>query len=350
MNDLKHNFLIGIFAVVFFMFLGLLGLNVIESRPFSAAAKQEENGYLPVIMGEADNMPSPTATSENPPTSTPTATPTFTPTPTNTPTPTPTFTPTPTPTRDPRSPNINSLTADTSTILAGGSTYLRWSISNTVESLELAPGGFLELESDKVQVSPSEMTTYTLTASNEYGFDTADVVVDVQIGQELLVYDWDKDVLKKHHGFPHVQPPRANGDWTSPVDFANGTLELQVVVNSIPEDKNMRLQFCFWQLDDLSIENCTREKDVLGTAGNSVSWSIPMRNLLKIKGEVDYSQPRKRVAAVIKNSEGLPVSDYLDFNWGGEDPDKWYPLDWRFTVVVVADGVEFSGWENYNKD
>jgi len=27
--------------------------------------------------------------------------------------------------------------------------------------------------------------------------------------------------------------------------------------------------------------------------------------------------------------------------------DEWYPLDFRFTVVVVAKGGGFSGWDTY---
>jgi hypothetical protein len=49
----------------------------------------------------------------------------------------------------------------------------------------------------------------------------------------------------------------------------------------------------------------------------------------------------------IKNSDGQPVSDIGDWNWSGEDPDAWYPIDWRFTAVVVAKDAEFSGWGNY---
>jgi hypothetical protein len=39
------------------------------------------------------------------------------------------------------------------------------------------------------------------------------------------------------------------------------------------------------------------------------------------------------------------VSDNNNWNWAGENPDEWYPLDLRFTVVVVAKGSTFSGWD-----
>ena len=41
------------------------------------------------------------------------------------------------------------------------------------------------------------------------------------------------------------------------------------------------------------------------------------------------------------------MSNYNGWNWNGEDPTEWYPLDMRYTVVVVAKGATFSGWGNY---
>jgi hypothetical protein len=354
----KKFSVIAISAVVVILLPVILMSYTFNVKTMEVFANQEEDSYLPVVLGIDNNMPSPTMTSVGPPaTHTPTATNTPTPTTTNTPTPTATNTPlptetptpttTPTPTRDPRSPNITSFTADDENINAGGSTYLRWSTTGSLENLELDPGGALNLDAKNIQVSPSEGMTYTLTTSNTFGMDSAQLMINVQENQELLVYDWDKPVLKNQHGFPREQPPRANGDWTTPVNFVDGTLYFRVIINSQPVSQSMRLQYCFWQNEDFSIENCTREKDVEGTPGNVVTWEVPMDKLLLIKGVVDFTEPRKRYGVAIKNSEGLPVSDYLDFDWGGEDPDEWYPLDMHFTVVVVADGAKFSGWDNY---
>ena len=49
----------------------------------------------------------------------------------------------------------------------------------------------------------------------------------------------------------------------------------------------------------------------------------------------------------MRNRYNLPVSDKQGWNWNGENPDNWYPLDLRFTVVVVEKGAGFSGWDNY---
>ncbi len=62
---------------------------------------------------------------------------------------------------------------------------------------------------------------------------------------------------------------------------------------------------------------------------------------------VDWSLPRARNGFAVRNGKNDPVSDKQGWNWSGEDPDAWYPLDVRFTVVVVEKGAGFSGWEDY---
>ena len=34
-------------------------------------------------------------------------------------------------------------------------------------------------------------------------------------------------------------------------------------------------------------------------------------------------------------------------DWGGNNPDHWYPMNLRFQVVLVPAGGTFSGWQNY---
>jgi hypothetical protein len=70
---------------------------------------------------------------------------------------------------------------------------------------------------------------------------------------------------------------------------------------------------------------------------------------------IDWTMPRSRNGVAIKTTNGIPVSDYNNWNWGcGPDltncvpaPEQWYPMDLRFTVVVVEKDKSFSGWDNY---
>ena len=172
----------------------------------------------------------------------------------------------------------------------------------------------------------------------------------------VVVYDWNKPVLKSHRGFPWDQGNeiKHNYDWTKPINYAHGTVHLRAQIKKQPEVQDMRLQLCFWQSrpggNNYSNENCAQLKSVKGNPGNVVTWDQPIQNMWKKDGVIiDWIRERFRVGAVIKNKDGVPVSNFVDFNWAGEDPDKWYPLDMRFSAVVVPQGGNFCGWDYYLK-
>ncbi len=256
-------------------------------------------------------QPSPTATATLPPSATATATATASPTATASSTATatasatPTATPTATDTASP-TPTATATTAATATPTATAT------------------------------VKPTKTPKPTATATNTPA-----------LGEELLVFDWNNPVTKDDHGFPWDKPPLANGDWTQPINFAQGTLYLRVQIFSQPVPQNMKLQFCFWQANN-TLENCTHLVAVSGASGTVVTWSEAIKDLYKKDGQpLNWASPRTRNGVSIKNSNGDPVSDFSGMAWSGENPDAWYPLDMRFTVVVVEKGAGFSGWDNY---
>jgi hypothetical protein len=114
----------------------------------------------------------------------------------------------------------------------------------------------------------------------------------------------------------------------------------------------MRLQYCVWQElngNNNGIENCAKAKAVSGVPGTVATWKDAIQDMRMVDGiPVDWTRPRYNDGVQIRNSDNKPVSDLNpDWNWGGEDPDEWYPIDWHFVVVVVAKDHTFSGWENY---
>jgi hypothetical protein len=171
----------------------------------------------------------------------------------------------------------------------------------------------------------------------------------VDAKNELLVIEINRKVTTKDRGFPRNDPPRkeANGNWRTPVNYAEGTMYYRVEIRKQPQPQNMRLQFCIWQ-DNFRLESCGSQKSVSGKSGTVVTWSQPVTSMWKKGGKsIDWSRPRQRYGIAIKNSKGKPISDYNGWRWNGANPSQWYPLDMRFTVVVVAKGAQFSGWQNY---
>ncbi len=167
---------------------------------------------------------------------------------------------------------------------------------------------------------------------------------DAQCG--LLVYDWNGLVTEDERGFPRHKPPTANGDWTQPINYADGTFHLRVHIRSQPVAQDMQLNFCTWQ-DGTSLENCVHKEPVSGSSGNIVTWSEDVDAGWKKDGKpIEWSRARFRDGVAIKNSKNQPVSDLVGWDWNGEDPAEWYPINWRFTVHVVPEGSTFAGWDD----
>jgi hypothetical protein len=183
-------------------------------------------------------------------------------------------------------------------------------------------------------------------------------------GPEIIIFDWNKPVTTRERGFPWDQEQDIlhNGNLISPVNYAEGSFYYRAEIRDMPWDNiNMRLQFCIWQpaandttkpyKDPYKLENCGSQQ-AISYQGNKVvvTWSQKVQDLWKKNGIIiDWSRPRYRNGVAIKNSSGLPVSDYNGWNWNGEDPNKWYPMDMRFTVVMVEKGKTFGGWDKYTK-
>ena len=75
-------------------------------------------------------------------------------------------------------PSIGSFTATPASVSAGGSVTLAWSVS--AASYVIVSPQLGAVRGTSVSVTPSQTTTYTLYATNQYGRSTATVTVNVQ--------------------------------------------------------------------------------------------------------------------------------------------------------------------------
>ena len=179
-----------------------------------------------------------------------------------------------------------------------------------------------------------------------------DEIVEVP---ELNVFDWDREVTEHHRGFPNNTPPRENFDYTGTPNYANGTLYFRAEIHSQPvAQQQMKIQLCYWQElngDNFALENCGSLNVVAGNPGNVVCWDQPIATMWKLNNQpIDWSRERYRIGLAIKNGANQPVSNYNGWNWNGEDPADWYPLDMHFTAILVAEGETFSGFSDCTID
>ncbi len=179
-----------------------------------------------------------------------------------------------------------------------------------------------------------------------------DEIVEVP---ELNVFDWDREVTEQHRGFPNNTPPRENYDYTGTPNYANGTLYFRAEIHNQPvAQQQMKIQLCYWQElngDNFALENCGSLNVVAGNPGNVVCWDQPIATMWKLNNQpIDWTRERYRIGLAIKNGANQPVSNYNGWNWNGEDPADWYPLDMHFTAILVAEGETFSGFADCTID
>lgn len=165
-------------------------------------------------------------------------------------------------------------------------------------------------------------------------------------GQEMLIYDWNKPITVDEGGFAMDKTSvYLKQNWESPVNYADGQLYFRARIYSIPVNQpGMKLGFCFWQGDR---ENC-KGNDVAGVAGTEETWHFGLHEMWKKNGkEIDWSTARKKMGFSVRDAQNDPVSNKTSTNWGGNNPNDWYPMNLRFQVVLVPAGSTFSGWQNY---
>lgn len=82
---------------------------------------------------------------------------------------------------EPGAPTITRFVADPSSIASGATSTLSWEIEGTVTEVTISPevGDVTTDDDQQVTVSPTETTTYTITATNEAGSDAQAVTVKV---------------------------------------------------------------------------------------------------------------------------------------------------------------------------
>ncbi len=176
------------------------------------------------------------------------------------------------------------------------------------------------------------------------GNGTADEILVFNRGSKSNPFS----ITKSMSGFVMEVPQgAANANWVTGqyAGFANGTLYYRARIISIPKNQNrMKFGFCVWQ-SKFTREECSGQW-LTGAPGFETTWSHKLSDMW-VKKSIDWAQPRQRDGFIVRNSKNTPVSSKKGWNWGGDNPDNWYPMQIHYTVVLVKAGGSFDGWQNY---
>ncbi|MDD5674172.1 MAG: T9SS type A sorting domain-containing protein [Chitinivibrionales bacterium] len=181
------------------------------------------------------------------------------------------------------------------------------------------------------------------------------ILAGVACGAEIIAWDLNRAITIGDNGFPWDYAPPNNTNWVSPVNYAGGMLYYRYIIKGCPGNgTSVNIAMCFHQ-NGYTNEACSGGGFTFTTfkTGPAIiqKTSEPLAGWWQKPGAaVDWSQPRARVMLAIKlgSTAGAPISTMCcGWNWAGLDPNTIYPINQRFTAVLVAAGSTFSGWSNY---
>ncbi len=176
---------------------------------------------------------------------------------------------------------------------------------------------------------------------------------DINDSPEVLLYDSVFTTTENDHGFFYFQPLESAGDnWISPYDFYNGQFFYRIEIIDYPSDISFILNLCIWADIEGAWESwketCCGPVIITGK-GSFTTSSVPSTWWVK-DVPVDFSRVAdfERMGVVLWCNDYQNLSDWISPGnscWAGRD--MILPLTMRLTLVAVANGATFSGWENY---
>jgi len=151
-------------------------------------------------------------------------------------------------------------------------------------------------------------------------------------------------------------------NWVAPYDYLNGTFWLRFEVLEQPTSGDFSVQFGIWQ--DIKrpggwLETCSALSYLSGGTGSSVQKNIGSPAVwwqINKEVKVDFTRPEDfyRIGIVLWKGKGscIPYGQgWSASNSQCDNPEteaaRFFPMKARLTIVSVASGYTFSGWENY---
>jgi hypothetical protein len=144
--------------------------------------------------------------------------------------------------------------------------------------------------------------------------------------------------------FPPYFP---TGSLITPINYAGGTLYQRIKVLNKPSSDLVRYQICFFQ-DELTHEQhaCSRSTDLTFTSTGTYYASQSMPTLYQYDN-IDWYRELLVLMTVVKDRNGIPVDDRYGYDglWiGSPDFSRYYPMDVRYTAIIVPPGGGAPVW------
>jgi tetratricopeptide (TPR) repeat protein len=140
-----------------------------------------------------------------------------------------------------------------------------------------------------------------------------------------------------------TSPNDVRGDWFAPVNYANGTIYQRLEVLSKPSYETIYYQLCLVPNDDISIKPaCSRASGLTLSDVGVYEFTQPLSSFYEYYN-IDWSKGISNLMVIIRDKNGNPI-DAVSVTAQGESLEGYFPMQVRYSVVLVPSGGEFRGW------
>ena len=132
-------------------------------------------------------------------------------------------------------------------------------------------------------------------------------------------------------------------DLRSPVDYAGGTLYQKVEVLNKPSDAPVQLQVCLVPNDDISVKpSCSSSSQLSFTGTGSFEAQQALPSFSQYNA-VNWNRGISNLIVLLKDTNGNPI-DPAYSGVTSEELSRYYPMEVRYSAVLVPIGGSFPGW------
>lgn len=245
----------------------------------------------------------------------------------------------------------NQATAKTLTAVSNEFEYsttatMSGAVSGSGTNVSITPGTYMYFR------KKATSTAFKSSVQVLYGVELVSIGPEFVILNEIIEYPNTTDD-DGFYFFYHNESMPVN--WLTPYDYYNGQIYTRYEIISQPTTTPIGLQFGIWQrlpvgsTNDANLFESMAPVVTLNGPGNVATLNSCPSTYWTYHGGVDYSQMNNIWHFGINPWKLSPNTQIRQENaevWN-QRFTYWFPLKVRVTVVAVASGYSFSGWQNY---
>ena len=140
-----------------------------------------------------------------------------------------------------------------------------------------------------------------------------------------------------------VASEEAQRSWQTPTNYAEGVIYQRLEVSGKPSNEIVTYQLCLVPNDDISVKPTCSHAEELEFKDIGVYESQQPLNEFYQYDNIDWRKGISNLMVILRDENGNPI-DTAFARDSGRNLDLYYPMNVRYSVVLVPPGGSFLGW------